>query len=71
MNQFDIKCPLCGSDESIDIAATVWVRLVPDGTDVYEARDGDQTWDDDSPATCGCGWDGIVGDLTPVSEEVA
>ena len=60
-NQFDMKCPRCGSDEQIDIAAAVWVRLCPDGTDIFEAHNGDHTWDDDSAAVCcACGHNGTA-----------
>lgn len=50
-NQWDLRCPGCGRDDEIDIAATVWVRLCPDGT-VTLAHNGDHEWGDDSPAYC-------------------
>jgi hypothetical protein len=62
-NSFNYACPSCKGTDSIDIAAQVFVRLVPDGTDCDLSRDGDHTWEDDSPATCGCGWVGTVKDL--------
>jgi len=51
-NQFDLKCPKCGESGAIDVAATVWVRLMEDGTDAGEAEDGDHEWDGRSAAKC-------------------
>jgi hypothetical protein len=51
-NCFNMRCPKCGGEDQIDIAATVWVRLTGDGTDADEAADGGHFWDDDSPARC-------------------
>jgi hypothetical protein len=60
-NDFGMKCPSCGSSDEIDIAATVWVRLCRDGTDVTTAANGDHEWDNDSAAVCcGCGHSGLV-----------
>lgn len=64
-NQFDYECPKCGDCDSLDIEATVFVRLTEDGTDLDLSRNGDHEWSDDSFATCGCGWDGKVSDLSP------
>lgn len=64
-NQFDYECPSCGSDDEIDIVAKVAVRLVHDGTDADMSRDGSHEWDDESPASCGCGWEGKVIELDP------
>ena len=59
-NQFDMACPECGGDSEIEVAATVWVRLCPDGTDAS----GDHEWDDDSPCRCGaCGHEARVADF--------
>lgn len=64
-NDFGMQCPNCGSSNRIDVAATVWVRLCPDGTDIYEADNGDQEWTDSSSAHCGsCGHDGTVATFT-------
>ncbi len=49
---WNMRCPKCGDHECIDIAANVWVRLFPDGTDVHEAANGDHEWDNDSIAIC-------------------
>jgi|GEM_PF-3250169 len=54
---FGLACPKCHDDEHILIAATEFVRLVPDGT----VSAGDQEWALDSTAHCSnCGHDGIV-----------
>ena len=56
---WNMRCPACRADDEIDIAATVWVRLVPDGTDMLAAANGDTEWAGDSPASCrGCGYRG-------------
>ncbi|RUU76135.1 hypothetical protein [Mesorhizobium sp. M7A.F.Ca.MR.362.00.0.0] len=47
-NQFAMRCPECGDDAHIQVAALVWVKLVSDGTDA----DGDHEWDDESPCRC-------------------
>jgi hypothetical protein len=60
-NQFGLRCPECGMSDQLDIAATVWVRLCPDGTDVTAAGNGDHEWEDSSPIKCcACGHDGTV-----------
>jgi len=65
-NQFDMVCPKCGRTDQLDIAATVWVRLTPDGTDNDAADDGDHEWDDDSVCRCAaCGWAGTVLNASP------
>lgn len=53
--------PACGSDDELDIAATIWVRLVEDGTDADEASCHDHEWTDTSQCCChSCGWAGTV-----------
>jgi hypothetical protein len=39
-NEWNLRCPDCGGADAIDIAATVWVRLCPDGTDVTFSHNG-------------------------------
>lgn len=51
-NAFGLCCPECGRGDQIDIAATVWVRLCPDGTDVTQAANGDHEWSNHSGAVC-------------------
>lgn len=65
--EWEMECPHCGSDNKIDIAATVLVRLVVDGTDINAPDDGDHVWDDDSRARCAnCGHAGKVKDFQDV-----
>jgi hypothetical protein len=64
-NAFGMKCPHCGSSNRIDVAATVWVRLCPDGTHVFDAANGDHEWMDKSAAYCdSCGHIGTVASFT-------
>jgi hypothetical protein len=64
-NDFGMRCPACGKSHRIDVAATVWVRLCEDGTDVYEAANSGQEWTDNSAAYCGsCGHGGNVSDFS-------
>lgn len=64
-NDYGMKCPACGKSDRIDIAATVWVRLCKDGTDMYEAANSDQEWTANSAAYCGsCGHGGTVASFT-------
>jgi hypothetical protein len=52
-NDYGMKCPRCTSSNRIDVAATVWVRLCLNGTDIFEAANGDQEWTDNSAGTSG------------------
>jgi hypothetical protein len=62
--EWAMACPKCGSDEYIDVAAVVWVRLTEDGTDADQPDNGNHEWDDDSRCTCGkCGHNGTVRDF--------
>lgn len=61
---WNMVCPECGCDDEIDIAATLWVRLCPDGTDVNAAANGDHEWGDHDPAECmACGFQGAAADF--------
>jgi hypothetical protein len=51
-NCFEMRCPKCGSEDHIEIFATVCVRLTADGTDADAPADGNHYWDDDSEARC-------------------
>ena len=58
---WNMACPACGDDEQIDIAATVYIRLCLDGTDISAAENGDHEWTENSPAQCcTCGYTGTV-----------
>jgi hypothetical protein len=60
-----MACPNCGDSLRIDISATTWVRLSPDGSDPYEAQNQDHEWNDASRAFCGtCGHHGNVASFT-------
>lgn len=67
--EWAMKCPKCGSDESIDICAEHWVRLTEDGTDNDGSTCGDTHWDDDSRAACDCGFQGTVKDFEIEEDE--
>lgn len=59
-NGWDMACPTCGND-ALDVAATIWVRLVPDGTDIDLAHNHDHEWDDSAACYCDhCQWAGTV-----------
>lgn len=70
-----LRCPKCKSCDYIDIVALVSVRLVQADkdfwTDADESRDGSHAWEGNSHASCrdGCGWSGLVKDLTNYSEQ--
>ena len=60
-----MACPNCGDCLRIDVAATVFVRLCRDGTDVFAAANGDHEWTDHSGAKCcACGFGGNVSDFS-------
>lgn len=63
-----LTCPVCGDNETIDIAATVFVRVTntSDGpeTDADEARDQSHEWDAATPCVCrACDHTGTVGEF--------
>ncbi len=63
-NASGMRCPKCRASDEIDIAATVWVRLCPDGTDVTQAENGDHEWTDGNRAAChSCGHEATVWDF--------
>jgi hypothetical protein len=70
-NQFDLRCPKCREQDSIDVLAAIWVRLTDDGTDPDLARHGSHEWDDKSPALCAsCNHTGSVTDFTKPSSDL-
>jgi len=60
-NQFGYLCPDCGKGTNLNIVATVWTQLYPDGT--QDIDQGEREWDQDASAFCGCGWNGKVRDF--------
>lgn len=63
-NCFEMKCPKCGDEDHIDVAATVFVRLTADGTDADISGCGDHEWEPQSRATCAaCDYVGAVQDF--------
>jgi hypothetical protein len=48
-NSHGYLCPKCKTGLYLSIAATVWARLLPDGTD---NSDSDTEWDENSTAKC-------------------
>lgn len=61
LKSWNMRCPVCGDDGHVDIAAITWVRLVTDGTDADESGCGDQEWQDSSAARCwSCDNEGTV-----------
>jgi hypothetical protein len=65
----DVKCPECGADDALDVAATLWVRLTPDGSDADLSHDGSHEWDANSNCLCGCGWQGKVYEARKAAEK--
>ena len=63
-NCFNMRCPKCGNEDRIDIAALVLVRLTADGTDADITDCGDHEWTDESRACCAaCDFTGTVKDF--------
>lgn len=63
---FSMVCPSCGAHDQIDIEATVWIRVTPDGTDADASEDGDHTFTPDSRAKCcACHHRGTVENFDP------
>ena len=55
-----IRCPRCGNEDRLFIAATVLADVTDDGADI--ARHTDMEWNDDSSARCpDCGEAGVLG----------
>lgn len=65
-------CPLCGSDEFLDVLSSTYVRLTPDGADADGSFDGGHEWDRGSEIVCRngeCEFDGIVEDCEITGDE--
>ena len=60
-NFLDMRCPKCGDEDSLDIRATVWIRVCEDGSDADASHDGSHYFGARSRAQCGaCGHCGTV-----------
>lgn len=69
-SEWNLSCPDCGGTDAIDIAATVWVRLRPDGTDGTLSHNCDHTWDEDALVYCAaCNFRGQVRHLRQNARE--
>lgn len=55
-----MRCPICGSDESLEIRAYVSVKLCANGTDTDDVVDGGHEWDDESDCFCTSCADGFT-----------
>ena len=51
-NFLDMRCPKCGDQDRINIAATLWVRVTDDGTDADASGDGGSEFTPKSIAVC-------------------
>ena len=59
--EWAMACPKCGSDEQIDVLASAYVRLTPDGSDADASHDGEHAWSVCSATKCcACGHSGIA-----------
>lgn len=67
--EWDMACPHCHSDETIDVKALAAVRLTADGEDISSSV---TEWDAESPARCaGCGFTGVAADFDTFDREDA
>ena len=64
-----MTCPGCGKDDRLDVAAMLWLRVTPEGTDADLSHDGSHEWDSNSNCLCGCGWQGKVYDARTTAEK--
>ena len=70
--QWNMACPDCQADTNLEIEIKTGALLKPDGTDIFEASNGDHIWDDESNAQCHeCGWFGKVADARTDIEATA
>lgn len=62
---YNYACPNCNSPHNMRIVATVWVKLVQHGDDVFETEldDDEHDWDSGSSVEClACQWLGRIKD---------
>ncbi len=68
-NSWEMCCPKCGSDESVNVEVNKWILLTEDGTEDSSLDLGNE-WYEDSAARCSaCDFEGIVKDFW-VEDEV-
>lgn len=58
-----MRCPKCKGTATIDVQALVYVRLLRDGTDTDASGSEEREWNDESAASCACGFQGKVYDF--------
>jgi ribosomal protein S27E len=57
----DVQCPKCGRDDELDVFATVYVRLTPEGSDTDQAENVIHSWGAATPVRChSCDHDGTI-----------
>ena len=60
-DEWAMVCPKCGKDDEIDVLASAYVRLTPDGPDASASHDGEYAWSIYSATKCcACGHTGIA-----------
>ena len=65
-NLFEFRCPNCGDEDHVDIAAIIWIRATEYGTDADLSHDGSHDFTPDSVAKCGkCSHFGALREFTP------
>ena len=69
-DEWAMACPQCGKDDEIDVLASLYVRLTPDGTDANTSHDGEHAWSPQSATKCcACGHSGIAREFGAVEPE--
>ena len=60
-DEWAMACPKCGKDDELDVLASLYVRLTPDGSDANTSHDGEHAWSSLSATKCcACGHTGIA-----------
>lgn len=61
-----MRCPKCGQEDQINVAAKIWTSVIDNGTDDDLQDDHNVEYDEDSEAACPdpeCGFTGTWGDF--------
>jgi hypothetical protein len=70
-NRFNYRCPICGSQDHIEICAFASVRLTSYGTEGDVSNLGPDDWSSENAAGYdACGYDGTVENFEPPASEV-